>query len=385
MSLLVFAILFSGVLQGVLLAGLLFIKQPDQLTNKLLAALITILVLHLSLIAMDVQNLFIHFPHLSRLSWVIPLLYGPLILLLTQSIVEINFTLQKKHLLYLSPLLIYSLALMPYFLSSASEKIEILQDATRVAKADFGIYNSITGFIHIGFVSFSLLVFYSYKKKLPAYFSNPGRVYIKWLEQFLWTILIIMIFSVIAFFAKKHNTSFLSAIYPYNFLLVVFLIYWIAYKLLLNPLVYRNQTGFNTHAPGQPSKTAGLKYSKTGLSPKKIGTIEVLLKEYMVKERPYLNPDLSIDDLSAQLNIKRHHLSQVINLSFNRNFFEFINGYRIEEFKSQARNLDNDHLSILGIALNCGFNSKATFNAVFKKQEGITPSAYIKEQKTGNK
>lgn len=370
MSLLVFAILFSGVLQGFLLAALLFIKKPNQLSNKLLASLITILIVHLSLIAIDVKALFIHFPHLSRLSWVIPLLYGPLILLLTQSIVKINFVLQKKHLLYFLPFIIYAIALTPYFLLTTQEKVEFLKDTIQVTKADFGIYNSITGFIHIGFVSFALWMLYIYKKKLPAYFSNPGRVYIKWLEQFLWAILIIMIFSVIAFFAKKHNTSFLSIIYPYNFLLVVFLIYWIAYKLLLTPSTNNS-----------PSKEIDQKYLKTALSSKKVESIKLKLKEHMTQEKPYLNPDLSIDDLSSQLVVKRHHLSQVINLSFNKNFFEFINSYRIEEFKKQAKSLDNDHLSILGIALNCGFNSKATFNAVFKKQEGITPSAYIKEEK----
>lgn len=370
MNLLVFAILFSGVLQGILLAYLLFTKKPKQLSNKLLALLIAILVCHLSLIAIDIKNLFIYFPHLSRLSWVIPLLYGPLILLLTQSIVKINFTLQKKHLIYFLPFVIYGIALAPYFLLTTPEKIEFLKDAAQVIKADFGVYNSLTGFIHIGFVSFSLWIFYTYKKKLPTYFSNPGRVYIKWLEQFLWAILIIMVISVMAFFAKKHNTSFLSIIYPYNFLLVVFLIYWVAYKLLLSP-----------STTNSPSQDISQKYSKTALSAKKVESIKLQLQEYMAKERPYLDPDLSIDDLSTQLIIKRHHLSQVINLSFNKNFFEFINSYRIEEFKKQAKDFNNDHLSILGIALNCGFNSKATFNSVFKKQEGVTPSAYIKEQK----
>ncbi|WP_165870338.1 helix-turn-helix domain-containing protein [Albibacterium bauzanense] len=385
MNLLVFAILFSGVLQGVLLAYLLFKKKPEQLSNKLLAFLIVILVFHLSLIAIDVKDLFIRFPHLSRLSWVIPLSYGPLILLLTQCIVTINFTLQKKHLIYFLPLIIYGIALTPYFTLPAYEKVEFLKDPIQVSNADFGIYNSLTGFIHIGFVLFSLWVFYTCKKKLPTYFSNPSRVYIKWLEQFLWAILIIMIFSIIAFFAKKHNASFLSAIYPYNFLLVVPLIYWIAYKLLLSHSNYKNpRTSISNtiNTTNLPSEDIGKKYSKTALSLKEVEKIKLKLKEYMAKEKPYLNPDLSIDDLSAQLIVKRHHLSQAINISFNKNFFEFINGYRIEEFKKQAKDLDNDHLSILGIALNCGFNSKATFNSVFKKQEGITPSTYIKEQET---
>jgi len=382
MNLLVFAILFSGVLQGILLAYLLFTKKPEQLSIKLLALLIVILVFHLSLIAIDIKDLFVHFPHLSRLSWIIPLLYGPLILLLTQSIVKINFALQKKHLIYFLPIIIYGIALAPYFLLTTNEKAEFLKDTIQVTNADFGIYNSLTGFIHIGFVSFSLWIFYTYKKKLSTYFSNPGRVHIKWLEQFLWAILIIMIFSVIAFFTRKHNTSFLSAIYPYNFLLVVFLIYWIAYKLLLSPSIYRNSQTLinNINTTNLPSKSIDQKYSKTALSSKKVEAIKLQLKEHMVKEKPYLNPDLSIDDLSNQLMVKRHHLSQIINLSFNKNFFEFINSYRIKEFKKQAKDFDNDHLSILGIALNCGFNSKATFNSVFKKQEGITPSAYIKEQ-----
>jgi AraC-like DNA-binding protein len=96
----------------------------------------------------------------------------------------------------------------------------------------------------------------------------------------------------------------------------------------------------------------------------------------MEREKPYLDPDLTIGVLSEKVKIPDVRLSLLLNNEINRNFFDFINSYRIEEFKKQVKNPENNNLSLLGIALNCGFNSKATFNRVFKKYTEMTPKEY---------
>ena len=99
----------------------------------------------------------------------------------------------------------------------------------------------------------------------------------------------------------------------------------------------------------------------------------------MATEKPYLDADLSLPELANRLAIPSHHLSRVINEQFEANFFDFINQYRIEEVKVRIDNPEYQNLSLLGIAFECGFNTKSAFNRVFKKMTGFTPSEYRKK------
>lgn len=100
------------------------------------------------------------------------------------------------------------------------------------------------------------------------------------------------------------------------------------------------------------------------------------LKHHMINEKPYLISNLTLPQLAANLEIPSHHLSKVINENFENNFFDFINQYRIEEVKVKLTDPKFKNFSLLGIALDSGFNSKSAFNRVFKKMTGLTPSKY---------
>ena len=111
-----------------------------------------------------------------------------------------------------------------------------------------------------------------------------------------------------------------------------------------------------------------------------ISTDDVFIKTLvrnMEEKQPYLDPEITISRLSDLLNVKTEFLSEVLNSKLNQNFFDFINRYRVGEFKNQCISKTNGHLSIMGIAYNCGFNSKASFYRAFRKFEGISPSEYI--------
>ncbi len=99
----------------------------------------------------------------------------------------------------------------------------------------------------------------------------------------------------------------------------------------------------------------------------------------MEQGHPYLEPEITLSKLSNLLKVKPEILSEVLNSSLNQNFFDFINKYRIEEFKIKCLSKGNKHLSVMGIAYECGFNSKAAFYRAFNKFEGISPTAYISE------
>jgi AraC-like DNA-binding protein len=381
MTALITVLLVSGILHGLFLIFLLYKKDLNKTPNRILAALIFAFTFHLGLIALDVRDLFLVYPHLSRLSWLTPLLYGPLILLLTRSLIEIRFSVKVSDLIYLIPFAIYLIILFPYFTSGANEKVAVLSDSVRVTEADFGWMNHLTSYFHILFVSYALFLFYQNRKKRGEYFSDETQINIRWLEEFLWCVLAIMIFSALTFYSKKYDIPYLSAIYPAHFILAVALIYWIGYKLLQEKTHFSTNTAAGIITKETGTLTSPPKYLKSGLQSELTTILREQISELMDREKPFLNPDLNISELAIMVSLSRHQLSQVINSALGCNFFEFVNQYRVREFKVQVTNSANSHLSLLGIAFECGFNSKATFNQVFKKYEGITPSVYLKKQK----
>jgi AraC-like DNA-binding protein len=100
------------------------------------------------------------------------------------------------------------------------------------------------------------------------------------------------------------------------------------------------------------------------------------LTDLMKSTKPYLKPNLTILELASDLNISTHFLSQIINENFKLNFFDYINKYRVEEVKEKIIDPKYSEYSLLGIALDCGFNSKSAFNRIFKKFTGQTPSEF---------
>ena len=106
------------------------------------------------------------------------------------------------------------------------------------------------------------------------------------------------------------------------------------------------------------------------------------LENIMKKEKPFLDPDLKINDLAKLIDTPTHLLSEYINKKLNLNFFEFINQYRVYEFKQRVNNPQYEKYTLLAIALDVGFNSKASFNRIFKQQTKLTPSQYKNQNRS---
>jgi len=98
----------------------------------------------------------------------------------------------------------------------------------------------------------------------------------------------------------------------------------------------------------------------------------------MAKEKPYLDPEINMNDFADQLSIPSSYVSQIINERLQSNFMDFINKYRIEEAKERLVDDSFKHYTIVTIAYDSGFNSKTTFYSAFKKHVGSTPSQYRK-------
>lgn len=118
------------------------------------------------------------------------------------------------------------------------------------------------------------------------------------------------------------------------------------------------------------------KYSKSGLRDNQAEDMLKKLVTYVEVNKPYLDRDLNIHDLSEQTGISRHHITQILNEKHNRNFFTFINEYRVKEVIVRFSDPRFNNYTILAIAFDAGFNSKTTFNSIFKSQTGLTPSQY---------
>lgn len=120
------------------------------------------------------------------------------------------------------------------------------------------------------------------------------------------------------------------------------------------------------------------KYKQALLDTDEIKKYSKDLEQIMLDYKLYLNPDLSLKDLASYLELPANYVSQLLNLGFQKNFSEYVNTYRINEFKERILLEENKGLTIMAVAYDSGFNSKTVFNTFFKKIEGITPNAYLK-------
>ena len=98
-----------------------------------------------------------------------------------------------------------------------------------------------------------------------------------------------------------------------------------------------------------------------------------MILNHFIEKSPYLNPELSMQLISEELNTPKHQLTEVLNTIIGKNFFQFVNGYRVAAVKQKLSDKSNDKFSIESIGYDCGFSSKSSFFSVFRTITGMTP------------
>ncbi|MCB0643348.1 MAG: helix-turn-helix domain-containing protein [Phaeodactylibacter sp.] len=151
-----------------------------------------------------------------------------------------------------------------------------------------------------------------------------------------------------------------------------------AFKLLADDPRSRRFDTMIKSTGHRAAKTSGVN-KKALLDDKQIAAYSRQLLDYMATEKPFLDADLSLRKLAQQLGLSPNQLSLVLNAGLDKNFNSFVNYYRVETFKSIAKAPSHAHLTIAGLAYECGFNSKTVFNTYFKQHTGLTPSAFLKD------
>ncbi len=370
-------ILYSAAsIQGLFLSFLLVRTKINQPANRILAILLIILSFHLILVGFDNRDFFLAFPHLSRVSWIIGSLYWPLIYLFVQYITQTQPHKIWKSLWLFVPFIVLLLVMLPYYLSSSDEKRALLTNFEAASRDDFGWINQVVSMLHILFQTFILIYYLQFEKKLYEEFSEVESLRIQWLKQFLILTLAATVLAVFSFFARTWNIPVLSQLYSFHFIGIVLLFYWLSYKALTQPVLFgivKEQNSIATIAPEE-------KYKKSTLEAEQLTIIFEKVKHVLHAQKLYLKNDLTLTQLSLAVDVPRHQLSQAINSCYSGNFFDLINDYRVEAFKHFASLPDKKYLSLLGIAQEAGFNSKASFYSVFKKKTGMTPAEYLENQ-----
>ena len=139
------------------------------------------------------------------------------------------------------------------------------------------------------------------------------------------------------------------------------------------------QTAFRSELlPTDSEKQIRIDLPKALMPAAEIDMVLMAADKGMQEEKWYLNPSLSLREFAENVNISSNKLSWLLNEKMGQNFNEYINSFRLENFKAKALNPANKHLTLLGLAYESGFNSKTVFNTFFKKVEGITPKAWVK-------
>jgi AraC-like DNA-binding protein len=201
----------------------------------------------------------------------------------------------------------------------------------------------------------------THKNNIVEKFSNVEGMDVSWLNLIIWIFIIILFFITIATPWLIHGVD-LSIYYKTGAIFFTLILFFISYK------------GIQQRIPLESKVNS--EYDQNVSDRNTIPILKKKLLSHMEDDKPFLNPELTLTDLAKQVAISRNQLSQVINTGVGDNFYNFINKYRVEEVKELIKKDASKLYTILSLANDAGFNSKSSFNNIFKKMTGLTPSEY---------
>ncbi|MHC1778853.1 MAG: helix-turn-helix domain-containing protein [Bacteroidales bacterium] len=216
-------------------------------------------------------------------------------------------------------------------------------------------------------LSYCFITLYTLRRHLVNVrnqFSFTEKVNLSWLNKLVFGLILLWFGVVILVFLNRiFNYEF--SLYWFYISIPIFIFY-----IGFNGIKQQNIYSFHISIP----EKAG--YKNSGLRENQKQEIYEKLLNAMDSKKLFTNSRLSLQNLSNMLNIPPHHITQTLNEFVKQNFYDFVNSYRVNEFKKRVDLGDSERFSLLGIALDCGFNSKSSFNRIFKNMTGLTPSEY---------
>lgn len=355
-----------GAAQGLLLGvALLSVKQGNKTANRLLAALIfvvSIFIFGAVIRSVGYESLY---PHLSRIHDPFTFLVGPLFFLYLRTLIIKVPDFPRKNFLHFIPFGICILYLIPYYFQSAETKLNILLiEYGQGSLSEWYYVRSALVIVHVFiYLALSIWIVVSHLRKTKEARVKMDRNILLHIRFLVFSIIVLWVVAVLRF--ALDDTERTNLLVPLG---IGIMIYGLGYIHLKNPV-----------APGETNDTATPKYEKSTLLPERSDRYLKKLLQIMETEKPYLDGELTLQKMAERLSIPPHHLSQTINEQLDQTFSDFVNVYRVEEVKRRLHDPAKKHYSILAIAEDAGFNTKSSFNSVFKKHTGITPSEFRKD------
>jgi AraC-like DNA-binding protein len=322
---------------------------------------------------------------------------GPVIFFYVQSLLNPGFRFSKRHWLHLAPGLLYLVysAVMYitdywvlddyYFLADQSDR-------------DFDFWYQSAGFISMLVYFFLCLRYYRlYRRLMLQVTSYADTLVFRWVQRFLITFLVmLLVWLAFQFLGQYIKGQYIRSWWYY--LCFAILLYYIAITGYSNAVVTKVPFVANLLAykpvlllpqPAQPSmvenngeEIAYIELEQTAATEPDaaLQTWKEKINKAVIDNKAYENPELSLTELAQQLQTNPSLLSKMVNRGFAMNFNDFINYQRVQAVIAQLQNGRHKQQTLMSIAYDCGFNSKATFNRAFKKATGNSPQDWLKEK-----
>lgn len=375
-------ILLVAVLQTLWLAAvLLALPGRPPVANRLLAAMLLALALILLELVLVRGGAGRYYPVLLGFSLPAYFLLAPLYYLHAR--VVAGQGLQRADALHLLPVLAGSVVCLPFLLQPAADKLAqasaLLAGEPQPFPLMAVVLLSILSFTGIGYFFRAHDLLQRLELELKEQSASAGVMAAGWLGQLslafcCFLLLLYLAAAELFFFAPYRSATPFLGLFGHAIAGFVFVVSWQS---------YRRPELFALHRPGalpavEAAASARVKYEKNPLSPQQLDQLEQRLLQCMRTAQPYLEGELRLADLAAQLNLPAHQLSQVINVRQGCSFHDFINRQRVQHARQLLE--AGATRSMLDVALASGFNSKASFNRVFRKELGCSPSDWQRQR-----
>lgn len=328
----------------------------------------SIILIHLVL---DELDFYTSIPFVKHLIETLILLLCPMFYFYAQSLIRNKHFKFKILILHAIPALIY----LAYRILFNLFGFEVIDGDER--NPVYMIYNwtiNIQGLIYMLII---LVMIKKYNHSLKDMFATLDKVKLNWLRN----ITLLMTFLLLIFFFE--NFLFLIDINFSNFFnltsaIIAVSVYALGYMGLYRSDVFSlpeiSRPISQLPKIGNEKESTG--YQKSGLSSEKAQKYQAELLALMEDEQLFRDSNLTLSSLAEKLGVSTHNLSEIINTRLKMKFFDFVNGYRVEQVIKDLKDPQKENLTLVAIAFDAGFNSKSSFNAIFKKHTGKTPSEY---------
>lgn len=307
-------------------------------------------------------------PHMFFIGSSFPWLWAPLFYLYVKSLIYSDFSLRKRDFIHLIPFILFLLFdLFQFHINSTDEKLLLVNSNRNLTVGISLLINSLITLQISVYLIFVFRMYFKYTKGLKNSQSSIDIHQSNWLRIFIYGYLAAFILTDLCRIGLYTLKEYKAAFVFFSFF--GFFIYFILlfYRAISNPEIF--------------TKIEEKAEQKTNTIPKhEAHYLLSRIKDFMVSNEPFLNPELTLKELSLDLKIPERLLSGVINQYNNQNFYDFVNYFRVEKAKRLLIENESRQKTIQEIIWDSGFNSKSTFNLAFKKFTGTTPSEFKKTQ-----